>query len=51
MLGKILTSPKIVSTNLVKTELMTPDNFYQIINDNSNILFLHMNISLIILTI
>ena len=28
-----------------KTELMTPDNFYQINNNNSNNLFLHMNIS------
>ena len=27
-----------------KTELMTPDDFYQI-NNNSNNLFLHMNIS------
>ena len=27
-----------------KTELMTPDNFYQINNNNSNNLFLHMNI-------
>ena len=56
MLGKVLTSPKLLSTNdyllfpdeecenAAKTELMTPDNFYQINNNNSNNLFLHMNI-------
>ena len=44
MLGKVLTSPKLLSTNdyllfpdeecenAVKTELMTPDDFYQINN-------------------
>ena len=54
MLG---TSPKLLSTNdyllfpdeecenAAKTELMTPDDFYQINNNNSNNLFLHMNIS------
>ena len=57
MLGKVLTSPKLLSTNdyllfpdeecenAAKTELMTPDDFYQINNNNSNNLFLHMNIS------
>ena len=57
MLGKVLTSPKLLSTNnyllfpdeecknAAKTELITPDNFYQINNNNSNNLFLHMNIS------
>ena len=57
MLGKLLTSPKLLSTNdyllfpdeecenAAKTELMTPDDFYQINNNNSNNLFLHMNIS------
>ena len=57
MLGKALTSPKLFSThdnllfpdeeyeNAAKTELMTPDDFYQINNNNSNNLFLHMNIS------
>ena len=56
MLGKVLTSPKLLSTkdyllfpddeceNAAKTELMTPDNFYQISNNNSNNLFLDMNI-------
>ena len=55
-LGKVLTSPKLLSTknyllfsrwtmeNVAKTELMTPDNFYQINIENLNILFLHMNI-------
>ena len=33
-----------------KTELMTPDNFYQISNNNSNNLFLHRQ-SLIVLMI
>ena len=57
MLSKVLTSPKLLSTNdyllfldqecenAAKTELMTPDDFYQINNNNSNNLFLHMNIS------
>ena len=57
MLGKVLTSPKLLSTNdyllfpdeecenAAKTELTTPDNFYLINNNNSNNLFLHMNIS------
>ena len=57
MSGKVLTSPKLLSTNnyllfpdeecenAAKTELMTPDDFYQINNNNSNNLFLHMNIS------
>ena len=57
MLGKVLTSPKPLSTNeyilypdeecenAAKTESMTPDDFYEIINNNSNNLFLHMNIS------
>ena len=57
MLDKVLTSPKLLSTNdyllfpdeecenAAKTELMTPDDFYQINNNNSNNLFLHMNIS------
>ena len=57
MLGKVLTSPKLLSTNdyllfpdeecenAAKTELMTSDDFYQINNNNSNNLFLHMNIS------
>ena len=57
MLGKALTSPKLLSTsnyllfadeefeNAADTELMTPDNFYQINNSNSNNLSLHMNIS------
>ena len=56
MLGKVPTSPKLLSTNdyllfpdeecenAAKTELMTLDNFYQISNNNSNNLFLHMNI-------
>ena len=56
MLGKVLTSPKLLSTNnyllfpdeecenAAKTELMTPDNFYQISNNNLNNLFFHMNI-------
>ena len=59
MLGKVLTSQKILSTNkyllfsdekckdVDKTELMTPENFHQINNNNSNNLFLHMNISLV----
>ena len=50
-------SPKLLSTNdyllfpyeecqnAAKTELMTPGDFYQINNNNSNNLFLHMNIS------
>ena len=57
MLGKVLTSPKLWSANdyllfpeeecknAAKTELMTPDDFYQINNNNSNNLFFHMNIS------
>ena len=57
MLGKLLTSPKVLSTNnyilspdeegenASKTELMTPGGFYQINSNNSNNLFLHMNIS------
>ena len=57
MLEKVLTSPKLLSTNNyllfpdeeceneAKTELMTPGDFYQISNDNSNNLFLHMIIS------
>ena len=48
MLGKVRTSPKLLSTNdyllfpdeecenAAKTELMTPDDFYQISNNNSN---------------
>ena len=56
MLGKVLTSPKLLSTtnyllfpdeeceNAAKTELMTPENFYQINKNNSNNIFLHMNI-------
>ena len=56
MLGKVLPSPKLLSTNdylpftdeecenAAKTESMTPDDFYQINNNNSNNLFLHMNI-------
>ena len=48
MLGEVLTSPKSLSTkdyllfldeeckNAAKTELMTPDGFYQIDNNNSN---------------
>ena len=56
MLGKVLTSPKPSSTddyllfpheeceNATKTELMTPDDFHQINNNNSNNLFLHINI-------
>ena len=54
MLGKVLTSPKLLPTNdyllfpdeecenAAKTELMTPDDFYQINNNNSNNLFLHI---------
>ena len=57
MLGKVLISPKLLSTNDyllfpdeeyedgAKTELMAPDDFYQINNNNSNNLSLHMNIS------
>ena len=57
MLGKVLTFPKLLSTNdyllfpdeecenAAKTELMAPDDFYQISNNNLNNLFLHMNIS------
>ena len=57
MLGKVLTSPKLLSKNdyllfpdkeyqnIAKTELMTPDDFYQMNSNNSNNLFLHMNIS------
>ena len=57
MLGIVLTSPKLLSPNdyilfpdeecenAAKTKLMTPDGFYQINNNNSNNLFLHMNIS------
>ena len=57
MLGKVLTSPKLLLTNdnllfpdeecenAAKTEVMTPDDFYQVINNNSNNLFLLMNIS------
>ena len=56
-LGKVLTSPKLLSTNdyllfpheecenAAKTELMTPDDYYQINNNSLNNLFLHMNIS------
>ena len=56
MLGKVLTSPKLLSTNdyllfpdeecknAAKSKLMTPDDLYQIYNNNSNNLFLHMNI-------
>ena len=57
MLGKALTSPNLLSTkdylifpdedceNVAKIELMTPGNFYQINNNNSNNFFLHLNIS------
>ena len=57
MLGEVRASPKLLSTNDyslfpdeecengAKTELMTPDNFYQINNNNSNNLLLHMNTS------
>ena len=57
MLDKVLTSPKLLLTNdhllfpdeecenAAKTEVMTPDDFYQVINNNSNNHFLHMNIS------
>ena len=57
MLGKVLTSSKLLSTNdyllfldeecknAAKSEFMTPDDFYQINNNNSNNFFLHMNIS------
>ena len=57
MLDKVLTSPKFLSTNdclffpdekcenTAKTELMTPDDFYQINNNNLNKFFLHMNTS------
>ena len=56
MLRKALTSPKLLSTNdnllcldkecenAAKTKLMTPDNFYQINDNNSNNLFFHTNI-------
>ena len=56
MLVKVLTSQKLLSTNdyllfpdeecenAAQTELMTSDNFYQINNNNSNNLFLHMNL-------
>ena len=56
MLGKALTSPKLLSTNdyllfpdeecenAAKAELMTPDNICQINNNNSNNHFFHMNI-------
>ena len=57
MLSKVLTSPNFLSTNdyllfpdrecenAAKTELMKLDDFYQINNNNSNNLFLYMNIS------
>ena len=57
MLGRVVTSPKLLLTNdcllfpdeecenASKTELVTPDDFYQINNKNSNNLFWHMNIS------
>ena len=57
MLGKVLTSSKLLSTNdyllfpdeeyenAAKTQLITSDDLYQINNNNSNNLFLHMNIS------
>ena len=57
MLGKLLTCPKLLSTNdyllfpdeecenAAKTGSTTPDDFYQINNNNLNNLFLHMNIS------
>ena len=53
---KVPTSPKLLSTNdhllfpdeecenESKTKLITPGNFYQISNNNSNNLFLHLNI-------
>ena len=56
MLGKVLRSPKLLSKNnylllpdeecenAAKTELMIPDDFYQINNNNSNNVFLHRNI-------
>ena len=56
ILGKVLTSPKLLLTNdyllfldeecenVAKTGLMTPDNSYQICNNNSNNFFLHLNI-------
>ena len=55
--SKVLTSPKLLSTkdylffpdkeceNVAKTELKTTEDFYQINNNNSNNLFLNMNIS------
>ena len=57
MLGKVMTSPKLLSTkdyllfpdeeceNAAKTGLMTPGDFYRINKNNSNNLFLYMNIS------
>ena len=57
MLCKVLTSPKLLSTNnylhfpdeecenAAKTELMAPNDLYRIKSNNSNNLFLHMNIS------
>ena len=57
MLDKVLTSSRHLSTkdyllfpdeeceNEAKTELVTPDDFYQISNHNSNNLFLHLIIS------
>ena len=57
MLGKVLTSPKLLSANdyfhfpdeecenTAKSELLTPDDFYQNNSNNLNKLFLHMNIS------
>ena len=56
MLGKVLTFPKLLSTNdyllfpdeecenAAKAKLMTPDNICQISNNNSNNHFFHMNI-------
>ena len=56
MLCKVLTSPKLLSNNYLhfpdeecknaaKSELMAPNDLYQINSNNSNDLFLHMNIS------
>ena len=57
MLCKVPTSPKLLSTNnylhfpdeecenAAKTELMAPNDLYRIKSNNSNNLFLHMNIS------